>query len=86
MGLFKYKQCRRFLNRDILDILFLSRFMVSFADVLKTQKKRKNAEQGLPLVVQWLRLCLPGQGVLVQCLRWHIPQAKTPKHKTEAIL
>ena len=33
-------QCRRFLNRDILDILFLTRFMVSFADVLKTQKKK----------------------------------------------
>ena len=40
MGLFKYEQCRRFLNRDILDILFLTRFMVSFADVLKTQKKK----------------------------------------------
>ena len=87
MGLFKQEQCRRFLNRDILDILFLTRFMVSFTDVLKTQKKKlKKAEQGLPLVVQCLRLCLPMQGMLVQSLRSHMPQAQTPKHKTEEIL
>ena len=39
-ALFRYEQCRRFLNRDILDILFLTRFIVSFTDVWKTQKKK----------------------------------------------
>ena len=50
MGLFKQEQCRRFLNRDILDILFLTRFMVSFTDVLKTQKKKlKKSRTGTSL-------------------------------------
>ena len=45
---------------------------------------------GTSLVIQWLRLCLPMQRLWVQSLvgelRSHMPQAKKPKHKTEAIL
>ena len=46
--------------------------------------------RGISLVVQWLRLCLPMQGMRVQSLvgelRSHKPQGHKPKHKIEAIL
>ena len=50
----------------------------------------KTLSLGTSLVVQWLRHRLPMQGVQVQSLvgelRSHMPRAKEPKHKTEAIL
>ena len=56
----------------------------------QTNKKIKTLRDRTYLVVQWLRLCLPWQGMWVQTLVWelgsHVPHAKTLKHKTETIL
>ena len=51
-------------------------------------KSIKTPRGGTSLVVQWLELPLPVQGVWIQSLirelRSHMPQGITPKHKTEA--
>ena len=53
------------------------------------QREFKNSSSGTSLVVQWLRLCLPMQGVQDQSLVGSLDPTclatKKPKHKTEAI-
>ena len=70
------------------DALHLDRMWVTQVSVFV-----KSDQTGTSLVVQWLRLCLPVQGVqvrsLVRKLRSHMPlsEKKNNKtHETEAIL
>ena len=54
----------------------------------------ENKQEGTSLVIQWLRLCLPTQGMQVQSLvreqRPHMPlsqkKLENKTHKTEVIL